>query len=197
MISKRGVTILEALIGMLLLVLVVSGVFAALVFSRRTTFRSESDLVAYNHIQRVLERLRLAAGNPVEAGAPDFLNPGPLAPGVYVDEKLGNAGPFAGQDPKFKPPVAGAIPLPDLDLPADFQTRYQTDPGTDNTWLQNDGVQEHGDGVVLIVEAADDGAGPSEDLDGDGRAGLDFNGDGATDLFRVRLYLKKTTPQPR
>ncbi len=172
--NKAGVTLLEILMGMLILALVSGGIFTAFVFGRRVNYRSESELMAYNAVQSVLEQLRLAVQGASPGGLPQ------LAPGIYVDQKMGNAGPFASQSPAFFSP-AGSTPLAALNLPADFQTRYQTDPGTAANFTS------HGDGIVMVVEG-------NTDLDGDGFTGLDFNADGQTDEYRVRLWVKKTTP---
>ncbi|MBI3616292.1 MAG: type II secretion system protein [Candidatus Omnitrophica bacterium] len=169
-------TLLEILLAMVILGLVASGIFSVFVFGRRVSFRSESELVGINWLQAVADQLRLSVGGTGPAGLPK------LAPGVYVDQKLGNSGPFASQRPPFKPPTATATARVELDLPAEFQARYQTAPGTANDF------SNHGDGVVMVVEDH------VTDLDGDGKKGLDFNGDGQTDLYRVRLYIKKTTP---
>ena len=166
--GSKGVTLLEILVGMLVLGLVAGGIFTAFVFGRRVTLRSESELVGYNWLQAVAEQLRLSVGSAGPEGLPK------LAPGVYVDEKMKNTAGW------HSPPGSAALAV--LNLPAEFQAKYQTGPGT------ADNFTNHGDGVVMVVEDQ------TADLDGDGKRGLDFNADGQTDLFRVRLYIKKTTP---
>jgi len=94
-----------------------------------------------------------------------------LNPGIYVDENMQH------------PPQSGNI-LPTrvaaLNLPNNF-LRFQTSPGQANTFFG------HGDGRLYVVE-------DPVDLDGDGYAGFDFNGDGTPDLVRVRVKVKWTGP---
>ena len=92
------------------------------------------------------------------------------------DDWSGRGRPFGKNARNMKKP---------LNFPAEFQARYQTNSGT------ADDFTNHGDGVVMVVEDQ------TADLDGDGKRGLDFNGDGQADLFRVRLYVKKTTPSTK
>jgi len=138
----------------------------AFVSARRFGYQSEARLTATNSIQESMEEARLAVGVPSPGGMS-------LNPGVYVDQKLGTA--------PFKPPP-GAIPLATLDMPAEWQARYQTNPGTDNTW------DKHGDGRVMVVEDH------LTDRDGDGLTGSDFDGDGQVDLYRVKVRLRWSTP---
>jgi len=163
-------TLLEILVAMVVLGLVASGIFAAFVFGRRVSFRSESELMGANWLQAVAEQLRLSVGGNSPGGLPQ------LSPGVYVDEKMKTTGWHS---------PSGSTALSALNPPTDFQDRYQTDPGTE------DDFTKHGDGVVLVVEDH------TEDKDSDGKQGLDLDGDGQTDLYRVRLVLKKTTPSTR
>ena len=174
--TDRGVTLLEILMAMLVLGLVTGGIFTAFVFSRRVSWRAEGEILAQSYSSETAEELRLA----VTGSSPSGLT---LAPGIYVDQKLGNAGAFTGQTPAFIPP-AGATALAGLNLPASFQTRYQTGPGTAAT------MAGHGDGRVMVVETT------AADLDGDGQRGLDFNADGTTDMNRVRVKVRWTTPRP-
>ena len=192
--DPSGVTLLEILIGMLILGLVTGGIFTAFVFGRRVNIRSETELVGYTCLQATMEQVRLSVGGNSPGGLPKS------TPGVYVDDKLANAGAFVGGSFKT-PPGAGVpkdgsgnpiVPNP-LNLPPEFQTKYQTNPGTANDW------NNHGDGMVMVVEKSGENNNgiADEDLDADGKIGLDFNGDRKTDLYRVRLYLKKTTPSTK
>ena len=185
--DKAGVTLLEILMSMLIIGLVTGGIFTAFVFSRRISYRSEAEIEATGFAVGMADELRLAVGGTGPGGLP------PLAPGIYVDQKLGNAGPFAGQSPQFKVPPSVTIgtttynptPLAVLDLPAGFQGKYQIDEGTANDWVN------HGDGRVLVVEGLDD-------LDGDGQTGRDFSipPDGQPELYRIRLKVKYSSPKP-
>ncbi len=165
-IAPSGVTLLEILVAMLILGLVTGGIFTAFVFARRTNVRSEGELIGYNHVNSILEQVRLATGGPSPGGLPL------LAPGVYVDTRM------------VSPPL-GATPHPSLDLPPDFAARYQTNQGRtpEPTW------EKHGDGMVMVVEDH------NTDLDEDKKKGLKFSATGTPpDLYRVRVYLKKSTP---
>ncbi|MBI3333285.1 MAG: prepilin-type N-terminal cleavage/methylation domain-containing protein [Candidatus Omnitrophica bacterium] len=93
-----------------------------------------------------------------------------LSPGLYVDEYM-------------VAPPAGANTLAALDMPPDWRAKYQTNAGRTPAPTMAD----HGDGRMAVVEEL-------SDLDGDGLAGIDFNGDGEADLRRVRVRLRWTTP---
>lgn len=177
--NSFGMTLLEILIGMLILGLVTGGIFTAFVFGRRVNIRSETELAGYASVQAVMEQVRLSVGGTSPGGLPQ------TSPGVYVDTRMVDTA---------RPPGATAISA--LDLPADFSAKYQTNQGRTPaaTW------PDHADGMVMVVEKADENANgiADEDLDGDGKVGLDFNPPatppGKTDLYRVRIYLRKTTP---
>ncbi len=178
--NSFGMTLLEILIGMLILGLVTGGIFTAFVFGRRVNIRSETELVGYTCLQAAMEQIRLSVGGSSPGGLPQ------TSPGVYVDTRM-----LASALPR-----AGAVAISALDLPADFSAKYQTNQGR----TPAEGWPTHADGMVMIVEKADENANgiADEDLDGDGKVGLDFNPPatppGKTDLYRVRLYLRKTTP---
>ena len=196
--KTAGVTLLEIVMAMLILALVTGGIFTAFVFSRRVNWRTEGELLAQNYSAQVAEDLRLA----VAGASPSGLR---LAAGVWVDDKLANAGAFAGQNPPFIPPPGADVPRDGagnpinpnpLNFPAEFAARYQTNPGTAANWTQ------HGDGRIIVVEGFSDVDGngtatiAENDLDGDGQVGFDFDGDRATDMHRVRVKVQWATPQP-
>ena len=166
---KRGATLLEILIAMVIIGMVAGGIMTAFVFSRRVSWRSGTELSAASFVQDVTDGLRQAVSNPIPGGLT-------LAPGIYVDEGMQN-------------PPAGSTPLAALNFPAEF-LRFQTNPGTAPT------LAGHGDGRLMVVEQADENGNgiTDEDLDGDGRIGQDFDGDGVTDLRRVRVRVRWTTP---
>ena len=93
-----------------------------------------------------------------------------LQPGIYVDQNMQNA-------------PATSTPLAVLNFPADF-LRFQTNAGTAGSTVA---LNNHGDGRVVVVEG-------TQDLDGDGLYGIDFDGDGQVDLRRVRVRVKWTSP---
>lgn len=170
---QRGATLLEVIIAMVVIAMVAAGIMNAFVFSRRVGWRSGTELSGAGLAKEAVDALRAA----IPGTAPNGLS---LAPGIYVDENMQNA------------PVVGAVTptrLPTLDFPAEF-ARFQTDAGTAAT------LQGHGDGRLIVVENADEnGNGPAdEDLDGDGQIGIDFDGDRVTDLRRVRVRVRWTTP---
>ena len=181
--NSSGVTLLEILIGMLILGLVTGGIFTAFVFGRRVNIRSETELAGYNSVQAVMEQVRLSVGGNSPGGLPK------TTPGVYVDTRM-----LASAQPP------GATAISALDLPADFSAKYQTNQGRTPvaTWA------DHADGMVMVVEKADENGNgiADEDLDGDGKIGIGFNlpappPGGKTDLYRVRIYLRKTTPSTK
>ena len=171
--ASRGATLLEVIIAMVVIAMVAAGIMSAFVFSRRVTWRSGTELSGAGLAKQSVDDLRMAIAGPTPAGLS-------LAPGIYVDENMQNPPVVGGNNP---------VRVPALDFPAEF-TRFQTDSGTDPT------MAGHGDGRMVVVENADEnGNGPAdEDLDGDGQIGLDFNGDNVTDLRRVRVSVKWTTP---
>ncbi len=198
--SRKGISLMEVLLAMLVLGLASTAIFTAFSFGRKVSWRSEMEIMVQTYSQQLLENLRLAV-----LGDPALSRGLTILPGVYVDQKLGNAGPFATQNPAFIPP-AGATPLAVLNLPIGTLAadpvgnlrRFQTNPGTPAT-PGNPAIP--GDGVTLFVE------GLGADLDGDGQKGIDFdswNGvtkkwedsdaDGQADLLRVRLRVQWTLP---
>lgn len=163
---EGGVTLLEIIIAMLLLGLVAAGVMGAFVFGRRVSVRSATELDAAAIQSQIVENLRQAVGGDSPGGLR-------LDPGIYVDTVMFGRGE-----------APGATPLAALNFPAAF-TRFQ---------IEGNGSDAIPDGTVLWVEDWDDGVGPTEDLDLDGFAGFDFNGDGVTDLRRVHLRINWTSP---
>ena len=161
-----GATLLEILVAMLVIGLVATGIITAFIFSRRMTWRSGTELSSSGLVTETAEALRGAVGGALANGLS-------LAPGVYADQNMQNR-------------PAGATPIAGLNLPADFQARFQTDPGTGGSTVA---AANHGDGRLVVVE---EGA----DLDGDGQTGLDVSApaDGVVDLRRVRVRLKWTSP---
>lgn len=186
--TAAGATLLEILVAMMIIGLVATGIVTAFIFSRRITWRSGTELSGSGLVTEVAEALRGAVSGPITTGPNAGLN---LNPGIYVDRKMANAGPFTGNNPPFIPP-AGATPLAALDLPADFQ-KFQTSVGTAGATVA---AANHGDGRVVTVERADENGNgiADEDLDGDQQIGLDLDGNGTTDLRRVRVRVKWTTP---
>ena len=190
-LAEAGATLAEIIIAMLVIGTVATGILTAFVFSRRLTLRSGSELAAMGFVEEISEQLRGAT-------QADLANGLTLGRGVYVDANM----PVSGRPNAL---VAGVptAPLAALNLPPDFQARFQTNQGRtpDHTWAN------HADGRVYVVEDAprDDNPAngqidPAElqavDLDGDGLAGIDFNNDSITDLRRVRVKVRFTTPNP-
>ena len=175
--SIAGATLLEILVAMLVIGLVATGIITAFVFSRRVTWRSSTELSGSGFTVEVTESLRRAINAP-QATLPN--NGLSLKPGVYVDQNMQN-------------PPAGATAIQGLNFPPDFQAKFQKDTGTAGATVA---AANHGDGRMVIVEKADENGNgiADEDLDGDGQIGLDFNGDQKTDLERVRVRIKWTSP---
>jgi len=155
---------LEILVAMLVIGLVATGIVTAFIFSRKVTWRSSTELSGASLVTGMADELRAAVSGPTAAGLT-------LQPGIYVDQNMQN-------------PPATATPLAALNLPDNF-LRFQTDAGTAGSTVAAD---NHGDGRLVVVENV------GQDLDGDGQAGLDLNGDGTTDLRRVRVRVKFTSP---
>lgn len=176
---EGGVTLLEIIIAMLLMGFVAAGAMGAFVFGRRMSIRSATELDAAQLQSQIMENLRMAVGGPSPGGLL-------LDPGVYVDELMAQR----GEQP------AGAIVLgdgnPDTpDNPLNFP------PAFVRFSVAGGGSDAIPDGTVLWVENSDedgDGIDGDEDLDGDGLAGIDFDGDDVTDLRRVRLRINWTSP---
>ncbi len=165
--GRMGVTLLEIMLAMLIFALVTSGIFTAFAFSRKVSWRSETEIMVQGHIQRVTEKLRLAVAAALGDGTT-------LAPGYYVDNIM-TSPPNSSSVPAVAPVKATW-----LNFPTELQ-RFQTAAG---------------EGVYLYVERADENANgiADEDFDGDGLIGRDFNGDNVTDLRRVRMRIKWTVP---
>ena len=187
--ADRGATLLEIIIAMVIIAVVAAGIMNAFVFSRQVTWRAGTELSGAGLTRQTVDELRQAITAPLPNGLT-------LQPGIYVDQVLGNAGNGA--------PV-GSIPAAGLNFPAEF-TRFQvtTNRNPDPQAANTPRLAGHGDGRVVVVENApvdSNGNGtidPNElaavDLDGDGQAGQDLNGDGITDLRRVRVRVRWTSP---
>ncbi len=182
--GQSGVSLLEVMISMVIITMVAGGIITAMIQSRRVTIRSSSELSTAGLVSEVSEALRSAVNGPITAGP--FAGADLTVPGIFVDQNMQNA-------------PAGATPVVSLNLPADFRTAFQTSPGTGTT------MANHGDGRMVVIEnapvdnnPANGSIDPAElaavDLDGDGQAGIDFNNDGITDLRRVRVKVKFTSP---
>ncbi len=166
--KMAGATLLEILIAMLIIGLVATGIITAFIFGRRVTWRSSTELSSSGLVTETAEALRGAINGPLANGLS-------LQVGIYVDQHMDDAGGFI---------PAGATQLAALNLwnnPTDPFKRFQVDKGTAAT------LSDHGDGRLVVVEGA-------ADLDGDGAAGLDLNGDTLIDLRRVRVRVKWTSP---
>ncbi|GEM_PF-3489206 len=170
--GAAGATLLEILVAMLVIGLVATGIITALIFGRRVTWRSGSELSGAGLVTETAEALRGAIGGTMT-------NKLSLTPGIYSNATMQNS----------PAPNDAAHRLAALNPPADFQ-RFLTNNGTGpNLGDTNaDGQPDHGDGRVVVVEDI------TADLDGDGQRGLDLNGDGTTDLRRVRVRVKFTSP---
>ncbi len=183
---ERGASLLEIIIAMLVIGVVAAGILSAFVFSRQVTWRSGTELSGAGLAKQSVDELRQAIGGPAANGLS-------LAAGIYVDQAMQNA-PAGSTLPD--PDGNGPLPNP-LNFPAEF-TRFQTDAGTAPT------LAGHGDGRLIVVEnapvdannnnAIDPGELALVDLDGDGQVGIDFDDDGQTDLRRVRVRVKWTSP---
>lgn len=173
--TARGVTLLEILMAMVVMALITSGIFTAFVFGRRVSWRTEGELLAQHYTAQVAEELRLAVTGPSPSGLV-------LTPGIYVDQRMRNEGPFNGVPPTFVFPV-GATGLAALNLPDTFRTKYQTNPGSGTGSVTN-----HGDGRMMVVEDH------VTDRDGDGKKGFDFNVDNIADMVRVKVKIQYSTP---
>lgn len=173
---SAGATLLEILVAMLIIGLVATGIITAFIFSRRVSWRSGTELSGSSLVTEVAENLRSAVAAPLANGLS-------LNPGIYVDEGMNDDG---GNVP------AGAVEVPGLNLPNDFQ-RFLTSPGSAGATVA---AGNHADGRLVVVERADENGNgiADEDLDGDGQVGLDLDGNGTTDLRRVRIRVKWTTP---
>ena len=176
-----GATLLEIIIAMLVIAMIAAGIMTAFSFSRQVTHRSGGELQSMGFVQDISEQLRGAVQAPLANGLT-------LAPGIYVDSNM-------------KHPPTGANQLAALNITQpDFQ-RFLTGAGTTADMVG------HGDGRIYVVEGAprDTNGTPgiqadeiaAADLDGDGQTGIDLTipPDGVTELFRVRVKVKWTTPQ--
>ncbi len=147
--SRKGISLMEILLAMLVLGLASTAIFTAFSFGRKVSWRSEMEIMVQTYSQELLENLRLAVLGDLPSGLT-------IQPGYYVDENMA-------------PRPAGATALAVLDLPDGTPAgnpvgnlrRFQT------------GV---GDGVSLFVEglgADSDGDGSRGiDFDADGQADL-------------------------
>ncbi len=182
--NQEGVSLLEVLISMVIITMVAGGIITAMIQSRRVTIRSSSELSTAGLVSEVSEALRSAVN-------------GPITTGPFTGFDLTNPGIFADANMQNRP--AGATAVNSLILPADFRDKFQTSAGTAAT------IAGHGDGRLVVVENAPVDNNPANgtidaaelaavDLDGDGQAGIDFDNDGITDLRRVRVKVKFTSP---
>jgi hypothetical protein len=160
---------LEILLAMLVFALVTSGVFTAFVFSRKVSWRSETEIMVQSHVQELMEKLRLAVAANLADGTT-------LTPGYYVDANM------------TSPPNAanGASPtaVAWLNFPTELQ-RFQTVAG-EGVYLYVERAREAGGETVASL-----------DYDGDGLIGIDFQNSltaGATDSRRVRMRVRWTVP---
>ena len=174
---------------MLIIGLVAAGIMGTFVVSRQASWRSGTELSAASLAKESMQDLRMAINENTLEGLS-------LQPGIYVDANMGN--PPAGSDVPRDPGGNPVVPNP-LNFPAEF-ARFRTDPGTAPT------LAGHGDGRLVVVEDAPrdtdlppDGIQADElalvDLDGDGQAGVDFDNDGVTDLRRVRVQVRWSSPE--
>ena len=163
--GKRGVTLLEILLAMLIFALVASGVFTAFVFSRKVSWRSETEIMVQSQVQQIMEKLRLAATGPLPDGTT-------LVPGYYVDANM------------ISPPnaVNGTAPtvVTWLNFPVEMR-RFQTVAG-EGIYLFVEKADENLNGIN------------DEDFDGDKLIGKDFSADNVTDAARVRIRVRWTVP---
>ena len=181
--SVAGVTLLEILVAMLVIGLVATGIITAFIFNRRVTWRSGTELFGSGLVTEVAENLRGAVAGPLSNGLS-------LDPGIYADQNMPN--PPAGVS---NPRIAG------LNFPDDFRRFQDPASGVAGATVA---AANHGDGRVLVVEDApvdannngvdDPGEIALVDKDGDGLAGLDLDRNGTTDLRRVRIRMKWTSP---
>ena len=178
--GASGATLLEILMAMVVIGLVAGGILTAFVFGRRVTWRSGTELSGAGLINETADGLRAVISGGGGAGLS-------LVPGVYRDQNMVN-------------PPAGATAQAALNFPNDF-LRFQTDPGNPAAVPTNiANPATHGDGRLVVVEGLEDRNGDNvatiaeNDFDGDGYAGLDFDGDKQADLRRVRVRVKWTSP---
>ncbi len=170
--AGAGATLLEVLVAMLIIGLVATGIVTAFIFSRRVSWRSGTELSGAGFVNETGEALRGAVGGTITSGPNAGLS---LVPGVYVDEHMSANG---GNVPE------GAVAVLGLNLPDYFQ-KFLTNTGSAGATIA---AANHADGRMVVVEDT------GQDLDLDGQSGLDLNGDGRTDLLRVRIRMKWTSP---
>ncbi|MBI3322504.1 MAG: prepilin-type N-terminal cleavage/methylation domain-containing protein [Candidatus Omnitrophica bacterium] len=191
---ERGATLLEIIIAMVIIAMVAAGIMSAFVFSRQAVLRSGTELSAAGLTRQTVDDLRMAIPQ-------DTLDGLSLVPGIYVDDNMQNIPPGSIRPDPDGP--GGPIRNP-LNFPPEF-VQFQTDPGTPPAgWTVP--LEGHGDGRMVVVENAPVDNNPANgqidpaelnavDRDGDGQAGQDFDGDGVTDLRRVRVRVRWSSPE--
>lgn len=192
--GHKGMTLLEIVIAMAIVALISSAIFGAFVFSRRISWRSESELRVAEFSQRVTEQLRsvvnqtnTTTGSGLSLNAGLYVNPGydkdpntpdptnPLAP--YDDDPSTEA---IDPLPLTKDPCGrGATPIQALTIPEQLR-RFNTR-------------------VICYVEDHLTKTGPDQDSNpptcNDPPRGRDFNGDGQVDLRWARVVVDWDPPQ--
>lgn len=81
---------LEIVIAMGILALISAGIFGAVIFSRKISWRSESELRIAEFTQRITEQMRSVAAIPGEGSNPQNLS---LKAGIYVNRQYPDADP--------------------------------------------------------------------------------------------------------
>lgn len=171
--SAAGATLLEILVAMLVVGLVATGLITAFVFSRRMTWRSNTELSAAGLVIETTEALRNAVANSLS-----------LTPGIYSDARMLNSP--APNDAAHRLTALNFPGIPnDPDVVLRDFTRFQTDGGVAGATVA---AANHGDGRLVVIENAGD------NFDGDGQSGISFDGGATTALRRVRVRIKWTSP---
>ena len=153
---------------MLILGLVTGGIFAAFVFARQVSYRSEAEILAQSFTQQLAEQLRLRMGGTGNM---------PIDPGVYFDPDYDEPGP----DVLPTNPCAGVtwrkvdpteIPV-ELRVPVALRDRYQL------RW------KYYVENQTTRVESPC--GGPAR--------GRDFDGDGITDINWTKVKVDWGAPR--
>jgi type II secretory pathway pseudopilin PulG len=172
--KTAGVTLLEVLMAMLILGMVTGGIFTAFVFARQVSYRSTSQLVALGMMRGTAEQLRagtisLTEGIDLDPDLHTLLGSPATIGNLSATDRTG-LGIGAG--------APASIPVrsnTNLALPADFKSRY---------------IVDRYDGRIAFIEG-------NNDLNGDGKAGVDTDGNAATkELLRVQVKVRWTPPTP-
>ena len=166
---QTGMTLLEILIAMLILALVTGSIFVAFTFSRQVDWRSETELTMANLSHRIGDELRLVVGGPRTDGLG-------LIPGIYVDPDYDeDQNPANGLQ---NPPNPAGAPLTRLNASSNLRISV-IDPSLLRFKVR----------WKYYVENAPTNATPI-DADGqNGAQGIDFDGDGDTDLFWTNVVV--------